>query len=109
MSTVLTDDLIAKISAEVTTKPISLVYRGQHGCACGCIGNYRDTLTSITRARNDILALVADISGEATLSQHRVRVTAAEVMPGVFASVEYVGQGHVARVVTVYTDGRTAE
>lgn len=100
--TTLTAEAIGAASAEVTTRPISLTYRGKVGCACGCNGTYRDTLSAITRARNDILTLVADTSGEARIGGRPVKVTRLMVSPGSWVSVEY-GNG---RVVTVYTDGR---
>lgn len=103
-------ELIGLASSEITTKPVSLAYRGSHGCACGCLGTYSDTDRVITGARNDILKMVADTSRKAMIRGRIVTVREIMVCPDMFVSVEYQPKNYqgAVRVVTLYTDGRTA-
>ncbi|QZE10397.1 hypothetical protein SEA_SCOOBYDOOBYDOO_46 [Mycobacterium phage ScoobyDoobyDoo] len=81
-------------------KPVSAVYSGKPGCACGCRGNYSSHTRTVTQIKNKIRAQIELATAE--------EMRGLLVIPGSFVAIDNAGVGEATRTYTAYTDGRTS-
>lgn len=88
----------AELALEELEKPVSAVYSGAHGCACGCRGTHSSTRRSIALVTGKIRRELAALDHSRSWAEDAVAVE-----PGSYVSVQTPTRLYIA-----YTDGRVS-